>query len=84
MFRIIKESKSINPEKLPKSIRRYAYMIEDFEKSNEYSGDNDYWCYLIDGYETEYGTGTIHDSLSMIRAELKDIEKKYNKQWIYN
>ena len=46
------------------------------KKSNEYEGDKDYWCYLADGYETDYGTITIHD-LSMIRDELKDIEKEY-------
>ncbi len=80
MISIKKESKTINPNELPRSLRRYAHMIEDFEKSNEYVGDNDYWCYLADGYETEYGTGTIHDTISMIRAELKDIENKMKKK----
>lgn len=79
MINIKNESKTINPEYLPKSLRKYAYMIEDFEKSNEYVGDNDYWCYLADGYETEYGTSTIHDSISMIRAELRDIERARSK-----
>lgn len=73
-------SRHIDPERLPKSIRKYAHMIEDFEKSNEYVGDNEYWCYLADGYETEYGTGTIHDTISMIRAELKDIENKLKEK----
>lgn len=79
MLRIIKESKSIDPEDLPKSLRKYAWMIEDFEKSDEYIGDKDYWCYLLDPYETSDGTSTIHDSLSMIRAELKSLAQEYSK-----
>lgn len=73
------ESRTIDPEDLPKSLRKYAHMIEDFEKSNEYTGDNDYWCYLSDPYETDYDTTTIHDTLSNIRSELRDIEKRYKE-----
>lgn len=73
------ESRTIDPEDLPKSLRKYAHMIEDFEKSNEYTGDNDYWCYLADPYETDYDTTTIHDTLSNIRSELRDIEKRYKE-----
>lgn len=78
MIEIKNESaKHIDPERLPKSIRKYAWMIEDFEKSNEWVGDNEWWCYLIDGIEVEPGLGTIHDTLSIIRMELKDLERRY-------
>ena len=81
MLKIVKESevKSINPERLPRSLRRYAYMIEDFEKDDQNFGfENCYWCYLIDKpeYETSDGTITIHDTISFIRSELKDIEQR--------
>lgn len=81
MLKIVKENevKSINPEKLPKSLRRYAYMIEGFEKDDQNFGfENCYWCYLIDKpeYETSDGTITIHDTISFIRSELKDIEQR--------
>lgn len=58
--------------------KKYAKYIESIEKSNEYVGDKDYWCYLNDPYETDYNTSTIHDTLDIIEMELKDIAKRYN------
>lgn len=59
-------------------LKKYGKFIESIEKSNEYVGDTDYWCYLKEPYETEYGYSMIHDSLEMIEAELNDIAKRYN------
>lgn len=58
-------------------LKKYGKYIESVEKSNEYVGDKDYWCYLNEPYETDYGTSTIHDSLDIIEMELKDIAKRY-------
>ena len=80
MLKIVNESKTINPERLPKSLRKYAYMISDFEKSHEEVDDKDYWCYLVEPYETDNQEYTIHDTISFIRSELKEIERKFNKE----
>lgn len=74
------ESKTINPEELPVSLRKYAHMISGFEKSNEYVGDKDYWCYLVEPYETDNQEGTIHDTLAFIKSELKSISKKFDNK----
>ncbi|MBQ2639142.1 MAG: hypothetical protein IJF92_00030 [Bacilli bacterium] len=58
--------------------KKYSKYIESIEKSNEYIGDKDYWCYLAEPYETDYGTTTIHDSLDIIEIELRDIDKRHN------
>ena len=81
MITIKNENKEnfINPELLPKSLRKYYWLIEGFEKSYEYEGDNDWWCYLLPQYETDYNTITIHDSLKYIRMELKDLAIKYKE-----
>jgi hypothetical protein len=59
-------------------LKKYGKYIESIEKSNEYIGDKDYWCYLNEPYETDYGTVMIHDSVDIIEMELEDIKKRYS------
>jgi hypothetical protein len=71
-----KRRNPMDPAKLPKTLRPYANIIEEFDDERPYG--EGYWVYLIDGWwSPDMETSCVHeDTLAHCARKLKRCEKK--------
>ena len=62
---------------LVKKYKKYIESYEYDEEVSEHDGESNYWVYLNEPYETDYGTASIHDTVSMIEYYLEEIAERY-------